>query len=421
MAAFMRVTTYAYPWDLARLGVDRVIRQMADEGIDVIDLAATYHPIDSLSPRDGVRLFSNARGAVYFPARTERYGRIRPSTHSAELCAVWPDVAKQAGALGLALNAWTVTLFQPWIRDAYPDCARVLPGGDCSGSGVCPANDDVRDYLATLCADVVDQFGVRMVRLEGVIPHTFDLDWLRPRVLVEVSVLARTLLNLCFCGACMRRTRATGLDVERLRRVVNDAIVAEINDGQTAASADRAAELAADRELHAFVTQNVQNSIELVRIVASRLKGAARISTNVSTPYLVLLGAAAEEALLAQIVGAADQITLHPNAKGNRGIVDLAARATPPRELSMLFARVRVPGSTGPAPVASSEQLATELTEAAGLGVDEVTLYNFALLPEREVHEFVTAVWRASPRTGGPMWQSRDQHLRDACAHPKGA
>jgi hypothetical protein len=400
MAMFMRVTTYAYPWDLARLGVERIVRQMAGEGIDAIDLAATYHPIDSLSPRDGVRLFTNARGAVYFPARTERYGRIRPSTHSVEVCAVWPDVAKQAGALGLALNAWTVTLFQPWIRDAHPDCARVLPGGDRSGSGVCPANDDVRDYLATLCADVVDQFGVHMVRLEGVIPHTFDLDWLRPRVLVDVPALARTLLNLCFCDACTRRTRAAGLDVERLRRVVNDAVAAEISEGQTDASADRAAKLAADRELHAFVTQNVQSSIELVRTVASRLKGTTRISTNASTPYGVLLGAAAEEALLAQMVGAADEIALHPNAKGNRGIVDLAARATPPRELSMLFARVRVPGSTGPAPVANSEKLAKELQEAAGLGVDEVSLYNYALLPEREVHEFVTAVRRASPESG---------------------
>jgi coproporphyrinogen III oxidase-like Fe-S oxidoreductase len=61
----------------------------------------------------------------------------------------------------------------------------------------------------------------------------------------------------------------------------------------------------------------------------------------------------------------------------------------------MFFARVRVPGSTGPAPVASSEQLAKDLKEAAGLGVDEVSLYNYALLPEREVHEFVTAVRRA--------------------------
>jgi hypothetical protein len=236
-----------------------------------------------------------------------------------------------------------------------------------------------------------------MVRLEGVIPHMFDLDWLRPRVLVDIPPLARTLLNLCFCGACTQRARAAGLDVERLRGVVNDAIATEISEGRTDASADRAAKLAANRELHAFVTQYVQSSTELVRAVASRLKGTARISINASTPYVALLGTTAEEALLAQMVDATDQIALHPNVKGNRGIATLATRMTPPRELSMLFLRMRAPGSAGPAPVASSEQLAKDLKEVAELGVDEVTLYNYALLPEREVQDFVTAVRRAFP------------------------
>ena len=70
---------------------------------------------------------------------------------------MWPEVVDRARSVGLDVNAWTVTLYQPWIVDAHPDCARVLPGGDPIGSGVCPANDDVRDYLATLCADIVDQ------------------------------------------------------------------------------------------------------------------------------------------------------------------------------------------------------------------------------------------------------------------------
>jgi hypothetical protein len=112
----MRVTTYAYPWDLANLGVETTLKRIADEGIDAVDLAATYHPIDSLSPRGGPRLFSNGRGAVYFPARPERYGRIRPLVHSPGLAAVWPQVARLAPSLGLGLNAWTVTLFQRFGR-----------------------------------------------------------------------------------------------------------------------------------------------------------------------------------------------------------------------------------------------------------------------------------------------------------------
>ena len=84
-----------------------------------------------------------------------------------EVCAVWPEVADKAPSFGVAVNAWTVTLYQPWIVDAYPDCARVLPSGDPIGTGVCAANDDVRDYLAALCEDMADQFGLGMIRLQA--------------------------------------------------------------------------------------------------------------------------------------------------------------------------------------------------------------------------------------------------------------
>ncbi len=181
----MRVTTYAYPWDLGRLGVERSLADIAAHGIAAIDLASTYHPIDSLSPRHGAHVFSDARGAVYFPARPERYGAITPLVHSPELAATWTEVVERAPDFDLTINAWTVVLFQPWIRDRHPDCARVFPSGDRSGSGVCPANDDVREYYAGLCADIVDRFGLDMIRLEGIIPTSFDLDWLRPRVLTR--------------------------------------------------------------------------------------------------------------------------------------------------------------------------------------------------------------------------------------------
>jgi hypothetical protein len=396
----MRVTTYTYPWDLARLGVERTLAQMAADGINAVDLAATYHPIDTVSPRGGFSLFSDARGAVYFPARTERYGRIKPHMHSPEQCAVWPEAARHAGKFGLTLNAWTITLFQPWIRDAHPDCARVLPSGDRSGSGVCAANADLREYLCILSADVADQFDIDLVRLEGVLSPMYDLDWLRPRVLVPVSPLARTLLNLCFCGACTGKAAAAGIDAERLRRFVMETIVTEIEEGQTDASADRAARVTADPELRAFAAQYVQSSVDLVRAVRARLGGKARISTNAGTPFPQLLGQEAEDALLAQFVDAADQIALHPaNPHGNRRVVAINSGMAAPRELSMLFARIQAPGAAGAAHTAgnAAEQLALDLQEAAERQVDEVTLYAYALIREQDAADFIAAVRKAFP------------------------
>jgi hypothetical protein len=401
----MRVTTFAYPWDLARLGVDRSLQDIAAQGIDAIDLASTYHPIDALSPREGARLFTNARGAVYFPAREQRYRRIKPRLHSPEVCAVWPEVAEGARSLGLDLNAWTVTLFQPWIRDAHPDCARVLPGGDPSGSGVCQANDDVRDYVAALCADLVDQFGVHSIRLEGVIPTTLDLDWLRPRILVRVSPLCRELLALCFCASCIRRATTAGLDDQRVRNVVNEAIATELAEGSPSGAADRVAELTGDAELRAFVVQHVEAAIELVEAAASQIDRsvAPSFATTISTPYSSLLGEA-EDDLLHAMIGTVDHAVIYGgNPEHNQRVRAMAARAEPPRDLSLLVTRIRVDVEGGPpkvAPATAAADAGNEFQEASELGVAEVGLYNYGLLRDTDVRRFMTGVESvSSPRT----------------------
>jgi hypothetical protein len=394
----MRITSYTYPWDLARLGVEDTLRGMRDAGIQAVDLSAAYHPIDALSPRGGARYFSSGRGAVYFPARMNRYGRIKPMLHEPEVCAAWPEAARHAQKFGLGLNAWTVTLFQPWMRDAYPESARVLPTGDASGSDVCAANEDVKTYVAALAEDVVDQFGAGLVRLEGVMPHMYDLDWLRPRVLVDVPPLARTLLNLCFCGACVRNAKAAGLDSERLRCIVMENVEAEIRDGRSGASPARAAELAANAELRAFAANHVQSAIDLVRTVRTQLGGRAQISTNVSTPYGALLGAGDEDALLMRFIDAADQIAMHPgNPAGNARVAALHAGAAAKREISMLFARIQAPGAAGGASQTGADQMERDLHEAAERGAGEITLYTYGLLRDRDVADFVSKVRRAFP------------------------
>jgi hypothetical protein len=398
----MRVTTYAYPWDLATIGVESALREMADVGIEGIDLAASYHPIDALAPRGpAARYFTSARGGVFFPARLERYGRIVPSLGASEVCAVWPQVADRAAAVGIDLNAWVVTLFQPWIVDAHPDCARVLAAGDRSGSGACPANDDVREYCATLCADVVDQFGVGVVRLEGILPQMWDLDWLRPRVLVDVSPLARELLALCFCPSCERRGTAAGLDVARVRSRVNDRIVAELARGPASSDAGRSGDLVDDAELQAYAASFVRAATELARQVRDGLAtgGATLISSSASTPFRALLGDA-EGALLVELIDEIDQVVVlagsGPHAQRTS---ELAAQASTPKELAMLVARLRVPGSGAPTSTsaAGAGAVSRELQDAIDLQAAEMGLYNYGLLRESDVREFLDAVHAAFP------------------------
>src|SRR5262249_43145348 len=104
-AVAVRVAAYTYPWDLARLGVEGSLRDLSEQGVDAVHLAASYHPIDTLSPRGVANVFTSARGAVYFPARGSRYGRIAPDVHSPELATVWSETATRAPGLGLDLDA----------------------------------------------------------------------------------------------------------------------------------------------------------------------------------------------------------------------------------------------------------------------------------------------------------------------------
>jgi hypothetical protein len=258
---------------------------------------------------------------------------------------------------------------------------------------VCPANEDVREFLAVLAEDVVDQFGVELVRLESVMP-AFDFDWLRPRTLVQVTPLARTLLNLCFCGACARKAGDAGLDVGRLQGVVTEAIDAEIADGGGDASAARAATLAGDAELRAYATNFVQSSTGLVRAMAAKLAGRARLSVNASTSYALLLGLEAEDALLAEFIAAADQFAIHPGNPDNKRFCALASAASPPREISALVSLVRAHGLSGPALQARVKTPELMAQEAIEFGAGELSLYNYGLLPEREIPEFIAAFRR---------------------------
>jgi uncharacterized DUF497 family protein len=332
-----------------------------------------------------VRLFSDRRGAIYFPTRADRYGRIKPHQCVPEISAAWPQAARYASKLGLGLNAWTITLFSPWIRDAHPECARVLSGGDRSGSGVCPANSDVREFFATLCEDASEQFEIGLFRLESVMP-TFDFDWLRPRILVNVPPLARGLLNLCFCGACTDKAAARGLDVQKIRQVVNEIVETEITDG---ARDEHAARVTADAELQAFITSFVQSSTEFVRIIAARLKSKARLSVNPGASYVSLIGAARDDALMTEFFNAADQLEIHPGNPNNKRYTQLAAGLE--REISALIPLVRMPGSAGPrleARVGGPEATARNAVE---LGATELSLYNIGLLGEHEIPDFIRA------------------------------
>ena len=236
------MTCWTYPWDVARLGADAVLGDLGDQGFAGVDLAATYHPISVLSPR-GPHLagFFSPSGAVHFPARVERYGRIKPHVWGdATVTGAWTAAAGLIDGYGLELNAWTIGLFQPWMAQQHPHVARTYATGERVDAGVCPSNDDMREYLATLAADMADQFPINLVKLEGVHTPAFDYGWIRRRVYFTLPPLQQRLLRVCFCDGCVRAGRAKGIDVDGLRTRVVTALAIDAGVDDSAIVEDEA-------------------------------------------------------------------------------------------------------------------------------------------------------------------------------------
>lgn len=396
----MRLSVFAYPWDLGALGVERTLERLAESGFESLYLAATYHPIDALAPRDGkVHLFSSGRGAVHVPVTPSRYGAIRPATSSPEIGAVWTEVARRAPEVGITLVPWVIALYQPWIVDQRPETARVLPSGDPIGLGVCPANEDVRSYVAELCGDLVDQFGVEAVHLEGTAPASFDYGWLRPRVLVDISPVARELLALCFCPSCRRRGEVAGVDVDGVQARVNAAVAFELGMSPPPVSAEPGG-LDTDAELHVFLDGIVRASCELADHVRERVAAAhgIRLSGMLWSPFSELLGAhrdAAFDAMLRPF----DQAMVLANGRDPWTDVARAARTARGLELAVMLTpgRPKPPsGAPDPSGARMQERAADVWSRATAIDATEVALYNYGLLRESDV-DAVARHARAEP------------------------
>jgi len=215
----MKLESWVYPWDMASAGVDAMLSEMRDLGLQGLRIASNYHPIGTLSPRSkNRRILYTELGGVFFPVRPERYGRIRPQCwHEAEVLNVWPQVAERVDRYGMSMSAWTIGMFQPWITHQVPDTARVTPSGDAIPSMACPANPDVRAFFTCLCADLAGQYPIEGIHLEGISFHHYNYGWVRPRILIDLAPWTNFLMSLCFCQACRSKADRHGVDVEGLR------------------------------------------------------------------------------------------------------------------------------------------------------------------------------------------------------------
>jgi hypothetical protein len=390
-------TVWTYPWDVARLGVDAVLGEIAGQGLHGIDLAATYHPISALSPRGGaVGGFFCPRGAVFFPARAARYGRVKPNVWpDRDVVAAWTGVAERLDAHGLELNAWTIGLFQPWIAQEYPETARVYPDGARLDAGICVSSPAVHEYLAALVTDLADQFPVMLVKLEGMYPPLFDYGWTRRRIYFRLTPRQQQLMGLCFCASCTSAGAAQGLDVDAIRTRVRASLRIEPADASIASPDNTDTD--ADSELDAYAGLAPAAATRLIADLAAALRAAgSHTRLGVALPFEGAIDASVEA-----VFDSVATVLLANLATGHTELlraVDMVRAHEPSPSIECFVHPPFTSTGSGGIPHGIQEELAdpewrANLRTARELGVERFSLYNYGLLT-RDTFRALVAVAR---------------------------
>jgi len=222
-----RAVGYAYPWDY--VGDDAAARRAVSAGVDSVALAASYHSTRAATPlHPDRRIFEAQRSACCVPVREQAWRGQRlipvvpdwdPGGHA------FGDACRQLGAAGLPVEAWIVLTHNGALRRAHPDLVVRNAFGDAYPYALCPSAHDVQEYCLTLVEEILACSPVDGIVLEACGPMGLDHGGSHEKTeFAAWDDTRRTLLSLCFCGACRLRYAAAGVDCDELAGVVRAGI-----------------------------------------------------------------------------------------------------------------------------------------------------------------------------------------------------
>jgi hypothetical protein len=221
---------FLHAWDLAENNVDSVMEQLKKNGLNTVCLAATYHTGWFIHPRSRKhRAFMAEDGVCYFHPHEEllRPGKGRLSLKVAEMAkhADWLEEAgKRVKCHGLRLVSWTIGVHNTRLGLSCPEVTQENVYGDRLPHALCPANEDVREYLLALCRDIAVHYPVWALQLESFCWMGHVHGHHHERDLVNLTALENELMGLCFCSACSTKAGKAGVDASEAKALVKSVL-----------------------------------------------------------------------------------------------------------------------------------------------------------------------------------------------------
>ena len=245
---------YLYPWDVD--GDPDGPKRIAGLGAQDVVLAAAYHSVRAVTPFHPRHRIITRDAAVYYRPDNERWRGL--PLQPAEPTDSWHQTADPAGSFERAagscaprifVTAWVVVAHSEAVGAAHPEFVVRNAFGDPYPWALCIASPDVRDYAATLAADVAALDWAEGIELEACGWYGFGHLSAHDKTGGGPAGTAGWLLDLCFCPSCEDACRAAGLNPGRVRERVREAVDAGLDalpaDMERAIQEVRA-ELAAD-------------------------------------------------------------------------------------------------------------------------------------------------------------------------------
>jgi hypothetical protein len=366
-----RIGAYLYPWDVD--GDPAAADRIAGLGLTEVTLAAAYHAVRAVTPFHPRHRIVTSDAAVYYrpdPARWDGQ-RLRPQADgsaAAEPAGSFERAAAALRAAGIGVTAWVVVTHNSRlagtgeyaVRNAFGD---VYPWALCAGSV------PVREYAATLAAEVAALAGAAAIELEACGWYGFEHGSAHDKTGDVAGPAGRAgadgdwLLSLCFCASCEEAFRSAGADPAKLAAQVRAAA-----DGGAALPGD-----AADVLDQARAAASGRLLTEVLTAVRAAASGQPVLVHSAPDPRAVGANPGYDPALLCGPGGADGVVLACGNPVTAADLVARTAAAAPPG--ARIAAVLQAVAGLGGHP----ETLPAQAAEVRAAGATELRLYHAGL------------------------------------------
>ncbi|MEU5264521.1 hypothetical protein [Amycolatopsis sp. NPDC021455] len=196
----MKVTGYAYPWDVLEPGFVSRVQAL---GVDEVAVALSYHSARAATPWSASTTAVVARHAAFYRPVSEGWGRLRPSTPD------WVPSADSGGdavrlltEAGIPAAAWIVLTHNSQLGYEHPDVVVRNCFGESYPWALCPSQPAVREYAVKVTAEAVAGLELSSVILEACGPLGAVHQHQHEKTDGVWAPAVARLLSICCCDAC---------------------------------------------------------------------------------------------------------------------------------------------------------------------------------------------------------------------------